>query len=71
MGAHASFLYANNVLKLLALFVVDGAVAPDWSTTRSSPALTVARGGQVDHAPTAEALGVARVPVAPAPAEEA
>ncbi len=69
MGAHASFLYANNVLKLLALFLVDGAVAPDWSD-EVVVGVTVARDGQVNHAPTAEALGVARVPVAPAPAEE-
>ncbi|HEV2426989.1 MAG TPA: NAD(P)(+) transhydrogenase (Re/Si-specific) subunit alpha, partial [Acidimicrobiales bacterium] len=70
MGAHASFLFANNVLKLLALFVKDGALAPDWADEVVA-GVTVARDGQVNHGPTAEALGVARVPVAPAPVEEA
>src|SRR5487761_2791573 len=48
MGAHASFMYANNVLKQLA---------PDW-TDEVVVGVTVASDGHVHHAPTAEALGV-------------
>jgi NAD(P) transhydrogenase subunit alpha len=62
MGAHASFMYANNVLKLLALFGSQGELHPDWSD-EVVVGVTVARNGQVNHAPTAEALGVARVAV--------
>ncbi len=31
MGTHASFLYARNVLSLLALYAAKGEVAPDWT----------------------------------------
>ena len=62
MGASASFMYANNVLKLLALFGTKGELAPDWSD-EVVVGVTVARNGQVNHAPTAEALGVERVAI--------
>lgn len=62
MGAHASFMYANNVLKLLALFGTKGELHPDWSD-EVVIGVTVARNGQVNHAPTAEALGVERVAI--------
>ena len=62
MGASASFMYANNVLKLLALFGAKGTLAPDWSD-EVVVGVTVARDGQVNHAATAEALGVERVAI--------
>ncbi len=62
MGAHASFMYANNVLKLLALFGAKGELNPDWSD-EVVVGVTVARNGQVNHGPTAEALGVERVAI--------
>ena len=62
MGAHASFMYANNVLKLLALFGAKGELNPDWSD-EVVVGVTVARDGQVNHGPTAEALGVERVAI--------
>ena len=62
MGASASFMYANNVLKLLALFGTKGTLAPDWSD-EVVIGVTVARDGDVNHAPTAEALGVERVAI--------
>jgi NAD(P) transhydrogenase subunit alpha len=62
MGASASFMYANNVLKLLALFGTKGNLAPDWSD-EVVIGVTVARDGLVNHAPTAEALGVPRVAI--------
>ena len=62
MGASASFMYANNVLKLLALFGAKGTLAPDWSD-EVVIGVTVARDGLVNHAPTAEALGVPRVAI--------
>ena len=64
MGAHASFMYANNVLKLLALFGAKGELAPDWND-EVVIGVTVARDGQIAHAPTAEALGVAHVAITP------
>ncbi len=57
MGAHASFLYANNVAKLLSLFGHGGEVAPAWDD-EIVRGVTFAHGGQITHAPTAEALGV-------------
>ncbi len=70
MGAHASFMFANNVLKLLALFGSGGQLAPDW-TDEVVVGVTVASGGRIHHAPTAEALGVAAEPInPPAPAPE-
>ena len=62
MGAHASFMFANNVLKLLALFGEKGQLAPDWSD-EVVVGVTVAREGAIAHAPTAEALGVAVVAI--------
>jgi NAD(P) transhydrogenase subunit alpha len=62
MATHASFLYANNVRKLLALFVRDGAVLVDASD-EIVRGVTVTSAGVVHHAPTAEALGVSAVPL--------
>ena len=64
MGASASFMFANNVLKLLALFGAKGQLAPDWSD-EVVVGVTVARDGEINHAPTAEALGVAHVAITP------
>lgn len=69
MGASASFMYANNVLKLLALFGAKGELKPDWSD-EVVVGVTVARNGQVNHAPTAEALGVERVAISVAKENE-
>jgi NAD(P) transhydrogenase subunit alpha len=62
MGTHASFMYSNNVVKLLALFGAKGQVNPDWSD-EIVVGVTLARGGEVTHAATAEALGVTYVPI--------
>ena len=64
MGAHASFMFANNVLKLLGLFGAKGQLNPDWND-EVVIGVTVARDGAVNHAPTAEALGVAHVAITP------
>jgi H+-translocating NAD(P) transhydrogenase subunit alpha len=64
MGAHASFMYANNVLKLVALLGTAGQFAPDWSD-EIVIGVTVARDGAIAHAPTAEALGVPVVALTP------
>ncbi len=64
MGAHASFLFANNVLKLLALFGAKGQLAPDWRD-EVVVGVTVARDGAIAHGPTAEALGVPAVAITP------
>jgi NAD(P) transhydrogenase subunit alpha len=64
MGASASFMYANNVLKLLALFGTKGELAPDWND-EVVIGVTVARNGEINHAATAEALGVAHVAITP------
>ncbi|MGA2123230.1 MAG: NAD(P) transhydrogenase subunit alpha [Acidimicrobiales bacterium] len=69
MGTHASFMYANNVLKLLALFGAKGELAPDWGD-EIVVGVTVASEGHLRHAPTAEALGVDYVAITP-PAKEA
>src|SRR5579863_7958798 len=70
MGASASFMYANNVLKLLALFGSKGQLAPDWND-EVVIGVTVARDGAVNHAPTAEALGLPHVAIVPAAKESA
>ena len=70
MGAHASFMFANNVLKLLGLFGTKGQLDPDWND-EVVIGVTVARDGAVNHAPTAEALGVPHVAVTPALKENA
>jgi NAD(P) transhydrogenase subunit alpha len=62
MGASASFMYANNVLKLLGLFGAKGELKPDWND-EVVIGTTVARDGEVNHAPTAEALGLTHVPI--------
>jgi NAD(P) transhydrogenase subunit alpha len=62
MGASASFLYAHNVVSLLALYGRHGEVAPDWSDDIVRGA-TLSSGGLVHHPPTAEALGMTCVPL--------
>src|SRR5665213_2997328 len=64
MGASASFMYANNVLKLFGLFGAKGQFNPDWND-EIVIGVTVARHGDVNHALTAEALGVAHVAITP------
>ncbi len=64
MGASASFMYANNVLKLFGLFGAKGQFNPDWND-EIVIGVTVARNGDVNHALTAEALGVAHVAITP------
>src|SRR5665213_2189687 len=64
MGTDASFLYANYVLKLLGLFGSKGELTPDWND-EVVIGVTVTRNGDVNHAPTAEALGVAHVAITP------
>ena len=70
MGTHASFMYANNVLKLLGLFGAKGVLSPDWND-EVVIGVTVTREGNVNHAPTAEALGVAHVAITPEVKESA
>jgi NAD(P) transhydrogenase subunit alpha len=70
MGASASFMFANNVLKLLALFGAKGQLAPDWND-EVVIGVTVARDGAINHAPTAEALGLAHVAIVPEAKESA
>ncbi len=70
MGTHASFMYANNVLKLLALFGSKGTVSPDWNDEVVIGA-TVARNGDINHAPSAQLLELAHVPITPAAKETA
>jgi NAD(P) transhydrogenase subunit alpha len=55
MGAHASFMYANNVVKLLGLFGANGTLAPDFSD-EVVRGVTVAHEGNITHAATAEKL---------------
>jgi NAD(P) transhydrogenase subunit alpha len=57
-------MYANNVLKLLALLGSNGQLAPDWNDVVVI-GVTVARNGAINHAPTAEALGLAHVAITP------
>jgi NAD(P) transhydrogenase subunit alpha len=64
MGASASFMYANNVLKLLALFGQKGTLKPDWDD-EVVIGVTVCRNGEVNHQPTAEALKVPHVAIVP------
>jgi NAD(P) transhydrogenase subunit alpha len=70
MGTHASFMFANNVLKLLALFGAKGTLNPDWND-EVVIGVTVARLGEVNHAPTAELLGVSHVAITPVAKETA
>jgi NAD(P) transhydrogenase subunit alpha len=71
MPTHASFLYARNVLNLLALFSKEGSVAPDW-TDEIVIGTTVLRDGAAANAGAAEALGLPHQPIEalPTPAEE-
>ncbi len=64
MGASASFMYANNVLKLFGLFGAKGQFNPDWND-EIVIGVTVARNGDVNHALTADALGVPHVAITP------
>jgi NAD(P) transhydrogenase subunit alpha len=64
MGTHASFMYANNVLKLLALFGAKGQLDPDWND-EIVIGVTVAHDGHINHVATAEALGVEVVAITP------
>ncbi len=70
MPTHASFLYARNIANFLGLLVKDGELAPDFDDEIVAGTCVV-RNGEVVHAPTAEALGLAPPPQAPAPAEPA
>ena len=56
MPTHASFLFARNVLNLLALMVRDGEVAPDWDDEIVTGTCVLREGTPV-HGPTAELLG--------------
>ena len=58
MPTHASFLFARNVMNLLALMVRDGAVSPDWEDEIVTGTCVLRQGTPV-HAPTAELLGAA------------
>jgi NAD(P) transhydrogenase subunit alpha len=49
MGTHASFMFANNVLKLLALFGAKGEIAPQWDD-EIVRGVTVTSGGGI-HRP--------------------
>ena len=69
MGAHASFMYANNVRKLLGLFGAAGVVEPDWND-EVVIGVTVARQGEINHGPTAEAMKLPHVAIVPAPVKE-
>jgi NAD(P) transhydrogenase subunit alpha len=62
MATHASFMYSNNVVKLLALFGAKGELKPDWSD-EIVIGVTLARAGELTHAATAEALGATYVPI--------
>jgi NAD(P) transhydrogenase subunit alpha len=63
MPTHASFLYARNVLNVLALFSKDGQLAPDFSDEIVA-GMCVLKDGAPAHGPTAELLGRQVVPVA-------
>ncbi len=58
MPTHASFLFARNVMNLLALMVREGAVSPDWDDEIVTGTCVLREGTPV-HAPTAELLGAA------------
>jgi proton-translocating NAD(P)+ transhydrogenase subunit alpha len=74
MPTHASFLYARNVLNLLALLGKDGTIDPDWNDEIVAGTCLLKDGRPV-HGPTAELLGVPAVPAsaegAPSQGEEA
>jgi H+-translocating NAD(P) transhydrogenase subunit alpha len=62
MPTHASFLYARNVVNLLALYASNGQVAPDWHDEIVVGA-TVLRDGVCTNQATAELLGVSYAPL--------
>jgi hypothetical protein len=57
-------------LKLLGLFGAKGELNPDWND-EVVIGVTVTRNGEVNHAATAEALGVAHVAIVPEVKESA
>ena len=67
MPTHASFLYARNVMNLLALLAKDGTEPPAWDDEIVAGTCLL-KGGRPVHGPTAELLGVPAVPAATAPA---
>jgi H+-translocating NAD(P) transhydrogenase subunit alpha len=69
MPTHASFLYARNVLNLLALYGAKGAIEPDWADEIVIGA-TVLRDGTVTNESAATLLGAPYTPIV-APAREA
>jgi H+-translocating NAD(P) transhydrogenase subunit alpha len=62
MPTHASFLYARNVLNLLALFGTGGVIDPDW-TDEIVLGATVVRDGACTNEAAATALGVPYAPI--------
>jgi NAD(P) transhydrogenase subunit alpha len=56
LPAHASEMYAKNMMNLVALMVVEGKFAPDWEdeVLRDS---TLTRDREIKHAPTRELIG--------------
>jgi len=62
-GGKREFHVREQRLKLLALFG-RRAIAPDWND-EVVIGVTVARDGAINHAPTAEALGLAHVAIVP------
>ncbi|HEX3948049.1 MAG TPA: Re/Si-specific NAD(P)(+) transhydrogenase subunit alpha [Acidimicrobiales bacterium] len=64
MPTHASFLYARNVLNLLALLAKDGTGEPDWAD-QIVAGTCLLKQGQPVHQPTAELLGLPAVPAQP------
>jgi H+-translocating NAD(P) transhydrogenase subunit alpha len=70
MATHASFMYSNNVVKLLALFGAKGELSPDWSD-EVVIGVTLARNGELTNAAAAEALGVPYVAIQPEVKESA
>ncbi|HEV3212881.1 MAG TPA: NAD(P) transhydrogenase subunit alpha [Acidimicrobiales bacterium] len=65
MPTHASFLYARNVLNLLALYAAKGEIAPDW-TDEVVVGATVLRDGACTNEAAASLLGVPYVPLSTA-----
>ena len=62
MPTHASFLYARNVLNLLALYAAKGAIEPDW-TDEIVIGATVLRDGACTNEAVATLLGVPYAPI--------
>ncbi|MGC2175548.1 MAG: NAD(P) transhydrogenase subunit alpha [Acidimicrobiales bacterium] len=70
MATHASFMYSNNVVKLLALFGAKGELNPDWND-EVVIGVTLARNGELTNAAAAEALGAPYVAIQPEVKESA